>query len=60
MICPNCSSTDFCFLQGDFETGVTAPDGTPELRYEEGFHCHGCDGTFSAQDLISEESEMLA
>lgn len=45
MICPNCSGREFC---------------TPEYLGEDFYHCHGCDGNFTAEDLIAAESEEVS
>lgn len=40
--CPVCDSTNVVPVEGEFETGVTAPDGGKEYRYEQGIHCMNC------------------
>lgn len=40
--CAHCGSSDIHDISGEYETGVVAPDGYRERRYEEGFHCNSC------------------
>jgi len=45
------------FVSGDYPTGVTAPDGYQESRYEEGFYCAHCGRVFDESD-VSELEEL--
>lgn len=40
--CAHCGSTDIEDTSGEYETGVVAPDGYRERRYENAFHCTKC------------------
>lgn len=52
MSCPICLSTDLEFLSGDYHTGVVAPDGYRETRYEEGYQCRKCGAVCSEGELL--------
>ena len=54
MNCPECK-TELDFISGDFGTGVFAPDGVEEVRYEEGYYCARCGRTFDADELDDDE-----
>lgn len=40
--CAHCGSSDIEDISGEYETGVIAPDGYRERRYENAFHCTRC------------------
>ena len=40
--CPNCGSENLALLHGNFPTGVTAPDGGGETRWECALDCQEC------------------
>jgi hypothetical protein len=40
--CPSCESHDLIDISGDYPTGVFAPDGGQESRYEQGYRCNQC------------------
>ena len=40
--CAYCGSSDIDDISGEYETGVVAPDGYRERRYENGFNCRKC------------------
>jgi hypothetical protein len=42
--CDRCGSADMHYGSGDYRTGVTAPDGGSEYRYEEYYQCGRCGG----------------
>lgn len=49
----NCSK-DGCpleFISGDFETGVTTPDGEKERHYNEGYYCARCGTAYDEAEL---------
>lgn len=39
------------FISGDFETGVSHPDGTKERHYDEGFYCARCGTAYDESEL---------
>lgn len=55
--CPNCGARKLFFFSGDYPTGVVAPDGVREMRYEEGYKCYGCQGHFELSDLEEAEDD---
>lgn len=40
--CPQCGSLQVVLIRGDFPTGVDAPDGALEMRYECAIDCQAC------------------
>ena len=40
--CAECAGTNLEWIQDDFATGVVAPDGAGETRYEQGWRCLDC------------------
>jgi len=40
--CAECAGTNLEWIQDDFSTGVVAPDGASETRYEQGWRCLDC------------------
>jgi len=40
--CAECAGTNLEWIQDDFSTGVVAPDGAGETRYEQGWRCLDC------------------
>ena len=40
--CAECAGTNLEWIQDDFSTGVVAPDGGKETRYEQGWRCLDC------------------
>ncbi len=54
MNCPKHEDVELEFVSGDYSTGVVAPDGYAETRYEEGFHCYRCNVTYDPSDLEDE------
>jgi len=38
----DCAGTNLEWIQDDFSTGVVAPDGAGETRYEQGWRCLDC------------------
>lgn len=40
--CPSCGSSHITVREGDFPTGVTAPDGGAEIRHQVFIHCRAC------------------
>ena len=40
--CPSCDSTNVIGYEGEYATGVTAPDGGKEYRFEHGLRCLDC------------------
>ena len=40
--CAVCAGTNLEWIQDDFSTGVVAPDGAGETRYEQGWRCLDC------------------
>ena len=40
--CAECAGTNLEWIQDDFWTGVTAPDGGQETRAEQGWRCVDC------------------
>lgn len=41
-VCANCGSPEIGWMEGDYATGVAAPDGYPERGYEAAWHCQTC------------------
>lgn len=41
--CAHCGSTEIEDISGEYETGVVAPDGHRERRYENAFRCQKCE-----------------
>jgi hypothetical protein len=42
MACPHCGSPDVEMVEGDYPTGVVAPDGVGEYWYVRGLWCRAC------------------
>jgi hypothetical protein len=40
--CPACGYDRLEYLQGYFETGVTGPNGEPEMYWREAVRCRNC------------------
>ena len=55
----NCPKDGFTleFISGDYGTGVVAPDGIEEVRYEEGWYCAKCGTAYDESD-VSELEEL--
>lgn len=49
MACPICKG-EVEYISGDYGTGVFAPDGSEEVRWEEGYYCPRCGRAFSVED----------
>lgn len=43
--CQHCGSHDTQMIEAEFPTGVVAPDGTRETRWERGLRCRACGAT---------------
>ena len=56
--CPDCQS-DLEFVDGDFGTGVFAPDGTEQMAHEQGYLCPTCRHVWSIKDLLLAETKDL-
>jgi hypothetical protein len=53
--CPKCNDGLVRFVSGDFETGVIAPDGGRERRYEEGYQWDKCGFVEDEDDYMNSE-----
>ena len=53
MTCPEGHDT-LESISGDYPTGVVAPDGGREYRYEEGYYCEKCRRVYDVEDCESE------
>jgi hypothetical protein len=56
MNCPRDGHT-LEFISGTFGTGVFAPDGGQETRYQEGWQCPKCETIYDELD-VSETEEL--
>jgi hypothetical protein len=52
MNCPKCNSSQLEPVAGEFTTGVVAPDGYREARYQEGFQCLACGLKMDSEDVL--------
>lgn len=50
MNCPN-DGSPLEFISGDYGTGVYAPDGVQERRYQEGWSCWLCGRVFEEDEM---------
>lgn len=58
--CLTCGSQELLFGGGDFATGVVAPDGGREYRYEEYIECRLCGARESQRDFDNHWRARLA
>lgn len=49
--CPDCRNDELELIDGDFGTGVFAPDGTEQVGHETGYLCQVCQYIWSLEDL---------
>lgn len=59
MNCPK-DGYELEFTSGNFWSGVSAPDGTKEMLYEEGFQCPRCGTIWDESDLSKEDEDVSA
>lgn len=55
MGCPQGHDDELEFVRGDNPTGVVAPDGVREIRYEEGYYCRSCKKVYDPEDIKAME-----
>lgn len=41
-VCAECGSTRLKYIEGEYKTGVTSPDGGEERRWYQGLKCLDC------------------
>lgn len=49
--CPKHGNVELEFVSGDYSTGVVAPDGARETRFQQGLYCFKCDAVYDESDV---------